>query len=206
MARTLKPVGERRAPGCRVKGCATQPRRGTALCTVHAQALRSIAAGSVRRIPPADPTTPAAGPQDGLAESTTLRPARTGPEPHLEGDHVPDTSELELEDALKRLAAAEDALHPMARLQFAQESLKAGGYGSPFPEPAKKIWSALHHLINSGGTPERIDVLLAALRDADSDTRLAFALIAGESIEGDPPRADLWSALRDVVWAIGQER
>jgi hypothetical protein len=104
--------------------------------------------------------------------------------------------------ALDALTAAEDALHPMARLQFAQQSLKAGGYGSPFPEPTRKIWSALHHLINSGATPERIDVLLAALRGASSDDRLAFAVIAGEAVDDDKPRAAVWSALRDLIWAL----
>jgi hypothetical protein len=59
MSRRLKPVaGGTRAPGCIVRGCGNQPKRGTRICATHARALQELPAGSVRRppaeIPPAE--------------------------------------------------------------------------------------------------------------------------------------------------------
>lgn len=58
--------GGRRAPGCVVKGCGRQPRRGAKICKVHAEVLRQLPAGSVRPIAPAEPATADSGHPDGL--------------------------------------------------------------------------------------------------------------------------------------------
>lgn len=106
-----------------------------------------------------------------------------------------------LREAYQHLLAAEDAMGPRARLQFAQATLDAVRRDGT-PEPAKPIWAAVHQLVNSGTTPERFAELVSALRTAGSEVQLAVATVAGEAMDNDKPRAAVWSALRDVVWAL----
>lgn len=108
-----------------------------------------------------------------------------------------------LRAALDQLSTAESALDSRVRLQFSMEILKTL-ISDTTPEQVKPLWAAVKEIVNSGSTPARLDHLTDALRVGDPDTQMAFAMIAGEAIEGDEPRAAIWAALRDVVWAIGE--
>jgi hypothetical protein len=112
---------------------------------------------------------------------------------------TPDRSPA-LQAAIDQLAAAENALGTVERLQMAQRTLAAGHDGEHPPE-AQAVWLALHALINSGATPERVDRLVSALEHG-SELRQALVIVARRAVTGDAPRAAVWQALQDVADSI----
>lgn len=122
-----------------------------------------------------------------MSNRRKLRPVAGAPDP--------------LDAAYERLAAAEGALNPFVRVDFAQATLAASANEDNLDE-ARAIWRAVHPIVNSGTTRERFDELVSVLRAGGSDVVLAFASTAGRAIETDPGRAAVWSALRDLAWAV----
>lgn len=107
-----------------------------------------------------------------------------------------------LQAALDALAAAEDALDPFVRIQMAMETLKAGGVHSTHPAEARQFWLALHSVINSGATPERLDHLVSTLEVGGSTLRQALVITARKAVTGDKPRSAVWRALVDVADSV----
>jgi hypothetical protein len=113
---------------------------------------------------------------------------------------TPDRSPA-LQAAIDQLAAAENALGTVERLQMAQRTL-AAGHDDKHPPQAREFWLALHVLINSGATPERVDRLVSTLEVGGGELRQMLVITARRAVTGDEPRAAMWQALQDLADSV----
>ena len=101
--------------------------------------------------------------------------------------------------ALEQLAGAMDAMNPVARLQFAQATLRAVRDNNP-PQAAP-LWSALH-LLTESTDADRLGHLLSVLEVVGPAPRAALKTVADHATQADMPRAAVWRALSALVSAI----